>query len=487
MAPSDDDHGSTGGADHSASFGCVVALCVLAGVATLAHIGDSEEQLEYSHQRESVSDKGYKEGRVAQATFRGGAVEGLVVFREGNVGDPTKIVVGISGLEWLAGEEGFEWYLSGGADRACVGGRFETAELPLNTLLSEEPGSGWDMTERHGALEPMALAASGSVVARVMYDPSLPLAGDHSAIGRAVILRKPGTPLLASPCATIVAAPSLDALQDRAAAALPEPEPEPEPEGGADTAPAPGAEPPPRPAPVGESARGVCVFDVDMTLTCGGNCSAPGAPCDYADPAAAAGCLDIAVTRGFRDGYPLMFNMEGTRSVLRWCGERGYATAIATHGNHAEISHVGECALPKMEYVTRLLQMPDDVDCRDVRGLRRGEGTRCVYGGSDWTPSGVRDKVPKDVHVQGILNSLVAPAPQDFAVVFFDDSATNRRDVLRGNYTVRPAEGGEAVPLEKAAVRAVYPNTATLAPGWGNPASCGLVVGEIEGLEGLGR
>ena len=164
---SDDDHGSAGGADHSASFGCVVALCVLAGVATLAHIGDSEEQLEYSHQRESVSDKGYKEGRIAQATFRGGEVEGLVVFREGNVGDPTKIVVGISGLEWLeAGEEGFEWYLSGGADRACAGGRFEAAELPLNTLLSEEPGSGWDMAERHGALEPMALAPSGSVVAR---------------------------------------------------------------------------------------------------------------------------------------------------------------------------------------------------------------------------------------------------------------------------------------------------------------------------------
>lgn len=121
------------------------------------------------------------------------------------------------------------------------------------------------------------------------------------------------------------------------------------------------------------AAAGVCIFDVDMTLTCGGDCPADGGNCSTAG---GGGCVDTAITRGYRSGFPLRFNAGGAERLQDWCAERGFAVAIATHGNAAELleSH-GGCSGTKLGFACELIGLGDDCDdCLNVRlGMQQGE------------------------------------------------------------------------------------------------------------------
>jgi hypothetical protein len=251
------------------------------------------------------------------------------------------------------------------------------------------------------------------------------------------------------------------------------------------------------------AARGVCIFDVDLTLSCGGDCN--DSACAPTSTSAGLGCIDTAVSRGYPlgMGYPLRHNVEGTERVLAWCSAQGYERAVATHGSAEELSHVGNCSRSKLEYIEdwvwhdasagadngrREVGAPDgdgptpSKRCRDIRdtitpttdhpsaspttnhtdGRTRisawgssssggggappdfdgGAGgyvpppSLCFWGGG-WDGGA---HVAKDVHVAAIVRSFASlgPRPANFTVVFFDDSAKNRRDVRRG---ARPAQG----------------------------------------------
>ena len=126
---------------------------------------------------------------------------------------------------------------------------------------------------------------------------------------------------------------------------------------------------------------GVCIFDIDMTLTCGAECGHEN--CSYADPAVQGRCIDTVITRGHREGFPLRFNAVGAAWLTAWCASRGFAIAIATHGSETELSHRGECADTKLTYVLRLLGFDGvaHLQCADVRALRTDNaGSRCVFG-----------------------------------------------------------------------------------------------------------
>jgi hypothetical protein len=417
---------------------------------------------------EAEQREGYESGSVARALFRGrGPVEaeGIAVFRRAQLSSqPAKLVLGVTGLDPTLQ---YRWYIVPGAAAACIDGRF------LEDAQQEHYEDHVDLTAKHGPLRPMARVRragteSTSILARVVYDGQLHFSGSKSILGGALILGAPNQELHNSRCAAIETAD--DNRSDKSVA-----------------------------------HHGVCIFDVDMTLTCGGDCSA--ADCEFADPVAGEACLDTAVTSGYRSGYPLRFNVQGTEAVLEWCAARRLVPAIATHGSRAEIEHVGNCSMSKMEYVKRLLGIDDAVLCQDVRDLMLTEGgTRCVYGGSAWSETGDRaEKVSKDHHIEAILRSfvvssgperehhqyeqqpleegqvMVGAAAADFKVMFFDDSLANQQDVL-GAVDSYVLGSGDSSGIQ---VRATFPNTNTHASrgGWGNPNSCGLVKQELEGLE----
>lgn len=423
----------------------------------------------------------YSEGFVARAVFRRGSTEGVAVFRRGRLGlqQPTKLVLGVTGLDPTLR---YMWYIIPGGGGACIDGRYSAGG-------GREHGAHYvDMSVRHGPLRPMARRVrdvpTSSILARVVYDRQLRFSGSKSILGGALVLSSPTEGLHNSLCAGIYPE------EDRN-----------------DAVDAPNKQP--------KIAHGVCIFDVDMTLTCGGDCASP--ECDFADPVAGATCMDTAVTSGYRAGYPLRFNVGGTKAVLAWCAARDFVPAIATHGSVAEVEHVGNCSFSKMTYVKRLLGIDDAVVCQDVRDLMLSRlGTRCVYGGSAWTETGGQtEKVTKDNHVQAILRSFVpaaasqqeydqqyehqeedrAPmaltAAPEFRVMFFDDGLANQRDVLLPNgYALGPAESSELVRAGRTEVvvtdqvRAAFPNADTVrsSGGWGNPNSCGLVEEDLQGL-----
>ena len=107
------------------------------------------------------------------------------------------------------------------------------------------------------------------------------------------------------------------------------------------------------------------------------------------------------------------------------------------------------------------------------------------------------EKISKDRHIRAILRSFVLPrdrhhyeqledgqllaAATEFRVLFFDDGLANQQDVLQAvdSYVLGPGDYPEM------SVRATFPNNETRASrgGWGNPNSCGLVEGYLEGIE----
>jgi hypothetical protein len=475
------------------SLGCpfVSIACSLAAVAwlTVFVLSVDEAKLEEIEQAQRAS---YSRVPVARAVFRHGGVEGVATFRRGS--QQTKLVLGVTGLEPSLE---YDWQIVRGGEAACIDGRYRPAAA---AATDRGGGSSHDLTAEHGPLQPMARDAGGaSFVARVVYDRRLRFSGAQSILGSTLVLRSPQQRQArlgddrSAPCAPI---------QLAAAAA---------------------AEGPP---------RGACIFDVDMTLTCGGDCAS--ADCEYADPVAGGACLDTAVTSGWRDGYPLRFNRLGTEAVLAWCSAKGFVPAVATHGSRAEVEHVGACGMSKMEYVKELLGIGSEVACQDVRDLMAMEaagsatdatdagagGSRCVYGGSSWSESGGQaQKVTKDNHVRAILRSFSADATaasssssssmedeeeeeeeerwrtaaEGFKVVFFDDGLANQRDVLSGNASYhmilrRGSSSGEQDMLEVevgiGGLAVTFPNSDTVASagGWGNPNSCGLVAPELRGL-----
>jgi hypothetical protein len=409
---------------------------------------------------EEEQQTNYESGSVARAVFRArgsaGGAEGVAVFRRGRLASqPTKLVLGVAGLNPTLQ---YMWSIVPGGAADCVDGRY------LVGTPKEFSEGHIDLAAKHGLLRPMARVRSvgtTSVVARVVYDRQLRFSSSKGILGGALILGPPHQELHNSVCAAI------DLVDDHSSD--------------------------------NSVAHGVCIFDVDMTLTCGGDCASP--ECEFADSVAGEACLDTAVTSGYRSGYPLRFNVRGTEAVLEWCAARQLVPAIATHGSRAEIDHVGNCSVSKMNYVKRLLGIDNAVLCQDVRDLMStGMGTRCVYGGSAWAEGGQTEKVSKDHHIRAILRSFVLPrerhqyeqqledghvmelaAAAEFKVMFFDDGLANQQDVLQAvdSYGLGLAD------YPGMSVRATFPNTDTLASrgGWGNPNSCGLVEEELEGLE----
>ena len=466
-----------------AGLGCAFFSIVflLAAVAWLTIFVLVRDQAKLDELEDSQRED-YSEGFVARAVFRRGSIEGVAVFRRGRLAlqQPTKLVLGVTGLDPTSR---YMWYIIPGGGGACIDGRY-------STVISREHELYFvDLSVQHGLLKPLARvhnAPASSILARVVYDRQLRFSGSKSILGGALVLSSPSEALHNSLCANIVPHGRSDAVDAQNNESI---------------------------------AHGVCIFDVDMTLTCGGDCASP--ECDFADQVAGATCMDTAVTSGYRTGYPLRFNVRGTKAVLEWCAARGLLPAIATHGSVAEVEHVGNCSFSKMTYVKRLLGIDDAVVCQDVHDLMLSRtGSRCVYGGSAWAETGGQtEKVTKDHHVQAILRSFVPAtavqqeydqhhehheengepvngdpvaltAAPDFKVMFFDDSLANQQDVLLPNrYALGPAGSSELVyPGAEVTVadqvRATFPNadTARSSGGWGNPNSCGLVEKDLQGL-----
>lgn len=170
------------------AFYCLWFGLFLVAAGVIASIEENELQLEEIEQGGSYD--GYKDGRVAEALFKGMNVDGMIVFREGGPHVPTKIVVGLAGLEH---DKHYTWHIHDGVIEragACVTGRFVPGDPEITPGAGElsSPGQGWDMSKRHGPIVAMAHHEAKmrqgdvdtSLAAGVFFDPRLHLSGDRS-------------------------------------------------------------------------------------------------------------------------------------------------------------------------------------------------------------------------------------------------------------------------------------------------------------------